>query len=117
MEPANPSSSHLQRVLPTVWTVMWSLSSFVLLVMSARAKEACSSEVGSVPIAGSAELLLPCDLVGWLSGIAVLAGLMFVVLAVACGAQRQWPTAALATASGVVLPCMSLFGLGAANLL
>lgn len=89
----------------------WLLSSALVTVLAVRAKEECSSEIGSVSQVGTTKLLLPCDLVGWLAGSTTVGGLLMLGLAVVCGAWRRWSSALVAMASIVGLQglCVAAF--------
>jgi len=96
---------------------VWLATSAVVFAVAVGAKETCSSEVGSVAQAGTADLLLPCDLVGWLAGATTIGALLVLGLATICGAWRRWPTALVAIASVVLLQALCLVGLNSTHLL
>lgn len=97
--------------------VVWCVTAAMVAVFAVRAKETCSSEIGSVSQVGSTELLLPCDLVGWLAGSSTVGALLVLGLAMVCGAWRRWSTSLVAIASVVALQALCLAGLNAAHLM
>jgi len=96
---------------------VWFCTSALVTVFAVRAKEACSSEIGSVSQVGTTELLLPCDLVGWLAGSTTVGALLILGLAMVCGAWRRWSTSLVAIASVVGLQALCLAGLNATHLM
>lgn len=116
---SNTEMSTSERRTPAaaaLGVVVWLAGTALVLVISVRAKEACSSEIGSISPTDSTRLLLPCDLVGWLAASTTIATLSMLGLATVCRAWRQWPTAGAAIASVIVVQLVCVIGLRSVGL-